>query len=491
MKNLTALFQAGELTPKQRVLMFVHNTVAFEQTGKEVLTESDKHALSEGWKPKNSFEVKEYNRYNEGWRTALFAGIDANITSLRAQNSLLQALRLVDHAMYPNQRSLEHLTNENATELITQNSGLRFEEVIHKMTFDGLDEATREDILALCPDAETESQYLNQEEMLAEAFGGKNHLTDEAKEKLAESILEAMHYKYTEAFTKKGMPINEWRLDGFFGELSTIDITKKWADDNGVAYDEENDINELTEKIYAWAKKRKAEVKDILKETILGWLDKGLFVKGYVPICKSNDKETCNDKDTKLPHKEVFKKWMESKRKAEELMKKFITQGLVVENRNRKFFDMEEPINLITGESLFAFQEEVSFVKEYKKQVKDLLPLACVILFLRKCSFMRDYANLLDFGEVFKKLSVIYEIDLTFKAQRYISEFEKSVEQLNNELFLVMDRFLDMAQMKDGIGYLIVFFTDDLIMSLDVKPETSEATEHYRNEFEKTFGGEF
>ena len=68
-KNITALLQKGDIKPKERVLLLVANQVSEERDGKSILTEADKHALSEGWTPKDNNEVREYNRIYRDWET--------------------------------------------------------------------------------------------------------------------------------------------------------------------------------------------------------------------------------------------------------------------------------------------------------------------------------------------------------------------------------------------------------------------------------------
>jgi len=61
----------------------------------------------------------------------------------------------------------------------------------------------------------------------------------------------------------------------------------------------------LVKKMNEYAETHKIDMRYLLKQTILRWLNEGLFVNEYEPICNSNNKETCNNADTKLPHKEV------------------------------------------------------------------------------------------------------------------------------------------------------------------------------------------
>ena len=70
-KNITSILQRGNIKPSDRVKLLVADMASKERDGKTLLTEADKHALSEGWTPKNNEEVREYNRFNEGWKLSL------------------------------------------------------------------------------------------------------------------------------------------------------------------------------------------------------------------------------------------------------------------------------------------------------------------------------------------------------------------------------------------------------------------------------------
>ena len=67
--------------------MVVHDAVAEEHDGKGFLSDADKYALVEGWQPKDNAEVREYNKYNGGWRMIGYAELDAQTTFLQAQNA--------------------------------------------------------------------------------------------------------------------------------------------------------------------------------------------------------------------------------------------------------------------------------------------------------------------------------------------------------------------------------------------------------------------
>ena len=183
MKNLATLLQKADLKPRERVLLLVHNYMTKDTTGNGPLTEAQKYSLNEGWRPKNNDEIREYNRYNNGWRRESEMKLDAQGIYLSAENSLLRASRLVDYALWKDYKDsgLELFENlhisvdkNEALNLIIKNSGLDYDSSIHRHAFKSLSEDIQQDILALYPEAETECQYLDQEEILAELFNGKN-----------------------------------------------------------------------------------------------------------------------------------------------------------------------------------------------------------------------------------------------------------------------------------------------------------------------------
>jgi len=408
MKNLATLLKKGDLTPKERVLLLVHNTVNKDKTGKEILTEADKHALSEGWKPLNNTEVNEYNHYNNGWRTEGSLRLDAQTTYLNAQNSLLRSSRLVDYGMWRDYHKKDtgllgnlNLDEDEILEFILKNTGLRFDDFIYTYTFQSIDEDLKKDILALYQDAETENQYLEQEEIIADFFDGKEYLTPEAKEKLADLIVDLPHNKYAEIFAERGLRAGAWWFHGYFAELPTLEIAKKWADDNEVSYEARSETlaDDLSLKIQDYAEKYKIDVRELLKKTVRTWLDDGLFVTEYAPIWNSTDKVTCNDESTKLPHKEILKRWLKTKAEARTKVQKLIDDGqLEVEIRYKELFGVRDTIKIITGKSLYNLGGDFAFALDFKKQVENLKSFGSLVLFLRDRSFLKGYASLLAFA---------------------------------------------------------------------------------------------
>ncbi len=518
-------------------MLQVHNRVAKEKTGKEILTEAEIHALGEGWRPSRNEDAREYNRYLEGANLMGTAEIDAQTTYLGATNSLLRAGRIIDMAWAKdgehvldfckrfNKEEIE--SEEDPLDLVLKNSGLELERVIHRYAFESLSEDMKKDVLALYPDAGTERQYLDHEETLAEAFNGKRKLTTEAKHKLADLIVASLYNKHASLFRKLKSDSEfseEYFFSGYYGELPALEILSKWAfynhqipqkaedllrhlpEDKEYASDSEevSDLfdaikKELTPRLTSYAEKHKKDIGEMLKETLLKWLDEGLFTKDFTPIWNSNGKETCNGVATKLPHKEVFKDWLKAKRKAEQTIFGLIDTGeLKIEDRVEtiKRFRNEEdaftrPLKLITGESLYSLSGDYSFAADYKKQADDFAGLGGLIVFLRERGFLKQYAVLLKFLELFTRLSKIYEIDLTYKLTPWLAAFKSDLEMLNGEIMMLEEKLHQASYEKHGAAFLIEILVENMLIDLkQVEPDMGGA-ERYFTEFENNFGSEF
>jgi hypothetical protein len=191
---------------------------------------------------------------------------------------------------------------------------------------------------------------------------------------------------------KKGSPALEWWFSGYFAELPTIDIAKRWADDHKVSYQNyDKELGrKLSEEIQCYAKEHKIEVRESFKKTIMAWLDKGLFVSEYTPIWNSDGKGTCNGVNTKLPHKDVLKEWIKAKTESKATLDELIaTDKLAVETRERDFYGVKENVKILTGESLYNLSGDFIFAEDFKKQADSLKSLGCLIIFLKDRGFTR------------------------------------------------------------------------------------------------------
>ncbi|HPL56543.1 MAG TPA: hypothetical protein PLC05_03585, partial [bacterium] len=235
-KNITSILQRGNIKPSDRVKLLVADMASKERDGKALLTEADKHALSEGWTPKNNEEVREYNRFNEGWKNVAYAEMDAQTTYLQATNSFLRASKYISYILFKNRFTKETKTikegianktidsligkydietikdtiegealkdqltkdkpdiilegeaneialnnklnkHNEALNLVLGYLGLELDYTIYLYAFELAGEELQKDLLALYPDAKTERSYLEQEEIIYNLFNGKDKLS--------------------------------------------------------------------------------------------------------------------------------------------------------------------------------------------------------------------------------------------------------------------------------------------------------------------------
>jgi len=449
-KNLTTLLHKGNLTPKERFLLLIQSGFMGYKTGKEPLTEADRNAL-QNWQAKDNSEVREWNKYNESTKLASQVEVQAKLTYLETKAEHYRK-KIIDTelGLYPFYR--EHINDLNqlkkikpvdikeAVELADKQreqklkDGLAFEDAVYNLAFESLSEDLRKDILALDGEAETDRDYLDDEEIIADLFNGKDTLTKEAKEKLAELISErAIKQGLTDDFAE--LPIFE--LAKKWAEEKNIKIPKEYKEHEGrkeiikkIAKERKEDEDKVREDLFyeekiegileTYAKDNKTTLKAILKETCLEWLNEGLFIDDeYSPIFNSDSKETINKIDTKLPHKEVLKGWLKAKDQARATLQGLIDKGEL------KTQDKTRQGRTLTGESLYNFKGDYKFIKDFKKRVDEYdAGLGGELLICE-----RDEKGEAKFNSIFGK--AIDTLENHFKTTNYFKETEK-----NGEIFL-------------------------------------------------------
>lgn len=587
-KNITSILQRGNIKPSDRVKLLVADDVSRERDGKALLTEADRHALSEGWTPKDNNEVKEYNLYNEGRRNIAFGELDAQTTYLNATVGFLRASKYISYILFKDRftketktikegianRAIDSLIGKydietiketiegealkdqltkgkpaillegEANEIALNNKlnkhnealnlvlgylGLELDYTIYLYAFELAGEQLQKDLLALYPDAKTERSYLEQEEIIYSLFNGKDKLSQTDKEKLAELIADECFNKYS----------GEWSFSGYYADIPLLEVLNKWGRDNNAIAKKPEDLTkhlkdgkeykdegeevadlfnaikkDLTPKLTAYAKENKREIKDIITETILKWLDEDLLDE-YTPLFKSDKKATCNEQDTKLTHKELFKKWLDVKAEATKTIQGLIDKGeLKTEKKirehkwlknlylklaqetgqDRQDTPITETKTIITGDSLYNLKGDFNFVKDLREQAEDFKLLGALVLFLRECKFIKDYATLLGFLELYKKISKVFDEDLTYKIQGYIKSFNEDLEGLKMEFLMLADDIMEANYKGDRVYYLSESYIEDLLtMPFDpasVKPDTDKLKVYF-DAFKDLFGDNF
>ena len=568
MKNFTTLLQRGNLTPKERYLLLIQNDVAKENTGKESLTEADKCAL-ENWHAKTTAEAREWNMHNDGWKLGGRARIEAEFIYLQTEvehfRKFVINLQLSFYPIYRQERlllkGLEKIKTvdiKEAEEIIKKQrdqklkDGIDFEYAVYQLAFENLSVEGRERFIELYPDIAFDHQYLDQEEIIAGLFNGKDELTKESKEKLAELVAGRSYNAYAK----------EYQLFHYFACIPLAEVARKFLTDKGVkikgkplaknqeADDGDSDTHdEIQRTAEKYARENNITVETMLKEGCLKWLDGDLFEQ-YRPLVISNERE-------------LFDRWLAAKTEAEKILQKLIDSGKL------KTRGQTNSGKVITGESLYRFRGSYTFIKDFKDRADEYDANLGIVYadddpkhlgehedqellvsnkskdgefnifsmfglttkrlqatfestqFIAETeedgeitldftsdvfkttfaetrkSLIDGYAKLLAFRDFFKKLSKIYEVDACFALNRRVESVSGFIDQHNSALRTATGQELNGDDPeRHSENWLmkrkeVVRMKDDYFIDKDqIEPDT-ETLKEYETKFKDIFGKDY
>jgi hypothetical protein len=85
MKDIALVVKNGNLTAKERALVYINAEIEKDKTGKEVLTAEDIKAIKNPKAFINDSYIDTYNNLIETWRAVIILGIDAQILFSKAK----------------------------------------------------------------------------------------------------------------------------------------------------------------------------------------------------------------------------------------------------------------------------------------------------------------------------------------------------------------------------------------------------------------------
>jgi len=414
MKNIANLLARGNLTPREKFLLLIHNDVQRTKTGKDVLTAADKEAL-ENWHAKTNEEVREWNQLNEGWKLSGRMDIEAELHFKDAQVAYLSQLPvLMNLLVYPGDRRasfsidalkrIKKVTIDEAVEITKKQKGVKLKEgmdfdyAVYELGFELLAAEDRKRMKELYDDIEYDHQYLDQEEIIANLYGGKAEMSDEAKDKLADLVAEKGYNRFAK----------EYQLFHYFACIPLLEVARHFLKSHGIEIagkpmakdqqaddDDENTYEAVAKAMQEYADGHGVTMKAMLREGCRRWLDKGLL-DDYTPLVASNDAELlarwfatkATARKTLLKHVAVgdlvSRDRTDEETRKEKLWSKglygreFIEAQTVLEDlhlepklkgeldEKRSFETFSDKV--ISGESLYAFKGDYAFIQDFKKR---------------------------------------------------------------------------------------------------------------------------
>jgi hypothetical protein len=554
-KNISRLLQKGNLTPKERHFLRVANLVSKEKTGKTILTEADEYALIDGWQPTNNDEVREFNRYNQAWKTAIFAESDAQTvyleTKLKYQDVRVLLNDFIFNPFYSEvKRALDELETikrvdaKEAIDIINRQREVKLKRgqdinnVIYRLAFELTDKNTKKKLLELYEDTQFDSQYLDEEQELADLYRKKDF------EGIAERVAKIgfdlylnkdlinLYYacipikEIAERYAKENnIPFEECILSDEYKELDEYSRRKELKEKHPEAYkkyyDEDEEIptlpennktqeelkttEKLTEALEKHAQENKTTLQEIIKTACLKWIGEGLLDKDHIPIV--------------IAEPELLNKWIKIKKKAHLTLKGLIDNGtLKTDKASESGVFMTSGEEIITGESLYNSGLDYAFVEKFKAYVDEYLPNLGIVeddkdkgervdrelLIVDKKFFSRYEYLLSKVRSVLGLLSIVSEedkdheiiVDVKSKGLKALLIDVRDDFVKNYELFLGFEEFFkclstayDMdvsyrvAIWATNLKSLVESFNNTLLDALETKlPYSTEKKKHYKSD---------
>jgi hypothetical protein len=494
MKNLANILRKADITPRDRILTLVKNDVEKDKTGKGILSDSEIYSLTQGWKPKNSQEVNEYNKYLNLSKLETSMRLDAQMLACRSENILLRSHILLDHIEYTDNLSEKsrdtildkYIPHEEVIDFTIKNAYLDYTSLIHSLTFNNLPEDIKNDLILLDEYVAHDKKYMEDEVLLYELFKDSKTLSIENKHILINRIYSCL---YHDGFRKikNGTEKDGFLLLHFFAELPMEAVLMKWTE---YAYINvtEKDKDYILDRLEEYAKGKNQTMEMIIKETLLRWIGNGLFTKEYTPIFFSDEYSTWNG-NTQLAHRDIFTLWYEEIKKTKIFIDKLISDSdLITEDFDKDIFGITERIRIVTGESLYGSRVDIDFIKEFKEQVTILLPLAGIYLFIKKYNKpLNNHETLKSFYELSKTLSGLFDVDMTNRYSDFLKSFKQEIKLINQSMAVSIDNMNSFLHTKNIKKYPIYIKENSFIF--DVNSSLDKAVEpfidSYRKEIEK------
>jgi len=256
-----------------------------------------------------------------------------------------------------------------------------FDRIAYLLAFYSLSDSDQKRFNELYPDVETDHRFLDEEETITKLLNGKDELTGEAKEKLANLISKRAYNKYAK----------EYQFFHYYACIPLVEVARHYLVSKGIetkdkpaSKDQTGDgeslrkiekIKQATEK---YAKDNNITVEEILRAGFLSWIDKGLF-KQCSPLALSNEKE-------------LFKRWLKVKTKTRETLKKLIEKGELKTTDNGKTIIRESLYNLKGHPDIQKIIERGFYNKnkEFRNYIKERVGLDKFTGFLTKLNAIID-----------------------------------------------------------------------------------------------------
>ena len=394
MTNIKSLLKKTNLTGEERVRLVIANIISQEREGKKLLSEAEHEALTTGWTPANSDEIKEFNLYTAGWKVICNIDLETHNYYLGATLAYERTRYLLkDFHLYPMIRYItKQLNNIKVVSSIDEVLKEKQKQRDYKFNIDTLYRQLETDIRDALPyellDNVSKANLFNIEIEKDEIYNETDYeLIANLDERIKLSELyKAKDYEAIAEAVSKQVYNNRAKCYSMylsFDIIRVFNIAERYTKDNNIPFKKTqkdklnlnsdgniiNDNDILLKIILDHASKRKTTPEAIIKETCLKMLKEGLL----------DDYEIITD--------EALSKWAEAKEKANKIIDDLISKGeLVIDKTGQTGQDgagqvikgelvidetgQDKP-RCLTGESLYNCKAGYRFITDFRKWADD------------------------------------------------------------------------------------------------------------------------
>ena len=477
MKSITKMLEKSNLTARERIITLIKNRIYEDRTGKSILNNADKESLSRGGTDYTQRDVNDYNKYIYLWKTFDLLQIDMQLLmgSVQLEFANFEKILLLYHYR-KNPAHIERVLDnqyseecEKGIDFIIENTGLDHERVLHRLTFLELPRKIQNDLINIDYYSQWEPEYLNQEEQLSEILKDKKELSNGDVTVLTDLIISSLSWDREEKMNLHKLNFSDLIFNGHFGGYPIINFGIKLAEKYNISFENTSDLkNKLSQ-----VSNLKNKLEDIVYESI----KEGLFFDEYIPLCNSENHETYTEK-IKLQHKEIFRLWIETKRKIEKKMEKIIENNrLVVEERTEKILDMNYTKTIITGTSLYYAKSSIDFIDKYKKQADSLRIYGSLFNLLAEQEFPKKYGYILAYQDIVSEVSKIVGMKAVNTDTEYLKQIELLSSDVNKLLVSIADNVTEFIYSDSNRNFHIETFFENYNVHLE-KAKPVKITPH-------------
>jgi len=396
MTNIKSLLKKTNLTGEERVRLVIANIISQEREGKKLLSEAEHEALTAGWTPANSDEIKEFNLYTAGWKVICNIDLETHnyylgatlayertryllkdfhlypiIRYITKQLNNIKVVSSIDEVLKEKQKQRDYKFNIDTLyrqlDTSENETGIRDDALPYEL-LDNVSKANLFNIEIEKDEIYNETDYelianLDERIKLSELYKAKDY------EAIAEAVSKQVYNNRAKCYS---MYLS-------FDIIRVFNIAERYTKDNNIPFKKTqkdklnlnsdgniiNDNDILLKIILDHASKRKTTPEAIIKKTCLKMLKEGLL----------DDYEIITD--------EALSKWAEAKEKANKIIDDLISKGeLVIDKTGQTGQDgagqvikgelvidetgQDKP-RCLTGESLYNCKAGYRFITDFRK----------------------------------------------------------------------------------------------------------------------------